>query len=211
MCDRILVLGSNPGHIAAEVPVPLPQPRNRLDLAFHVIVDEIYSILTIAYGQYDRGAERDPWRSGAATARCLGQPNWRVHRDVGLTDLWRSCRLGRDSPAAVSSNQRPFRDCCGTACFGVRRTRRRRDQADRGGARLRAERDRRGASAFSASISSASSRSPLIFAGCSMSARDTGHRGRASTSSSRTICTERGREDAAGCHRLGPVRRAVRL
>ena len=46
MCDRILVLGSNPGHIAAEIPVPLPQPRNRLDAEFHGIVDEIYAILT---------------------------------------------------------------------------------------------------------------------------------------------------------------------
>src|SRR6516162_5282661 len=46
MCDRILVLASNPGHIAAEIRVPLPQPRNRLDAAFHDVVDEIYSILT---------------------------------------------------------------------------------------------------------------------------------------------------------------------
>jgi NitT/TauT family transport system ATP-binding protein len=46
MCDRILVLGANPGHIAAELPVPLSQPRNRLDAPFHAIVDEIYSILT---------------------------------------------------------------------------------------------------------------------------------------------------------------------
>ena len=46
MCDRILVLGSNPGHIAAEIAVPLAQPRNRLDPAFHAIVNEIYSILT---------------------------------------------------------------------------------------------------------------------------------------------------------------------
>jgi len=46
MCDRILVLGANPGHIAAEIPVSLPQPRNRLDEGFHAIVDEIYSILT---------------------------------------------------------------------------------------------------------------------------------------------------------------------
>jgi len=46
LCDRILVLGSNPGHVAAEIRVPLPQPRNRLDAAFHAIVDEIYSILT---------------------------------------------------------------------------------------------------------------------------------------------------------------------
>ena len=46
MCDRILVLGSNPGHIAAEIQVPLPQPRDRLDTAFRTIVDQIYSILT---------------------------------------------------------------------------------------------------------------------------------------------------------------------
>ena len=35
MCDRILVLGANPGRIVAEITVPLPQPRNRLDTAFH--------------------------------------------------------------------------------------------------------------------------------------------------------------------------------
>ena len=46
MCDRILVLGSNPGHIAAEIQVPLPHPRNRLDEQFHSIVDEIYSVQT---------------------------------------------------------------------------------------------------------------------------------------------------------------------
>jgi NitT/TauT family transport system ATP-binding protein len=46
MCDRILVLASNPGRIAADIQVALPQPRNRLDAAFHSVVDDIYSILT---------------------------------------------------------------------------------------------------------------------------------------------------------------------
>ena len=46
MCDRILVLAANPGHIAAEIKVPLTQPRNRLDPAFRAVVDDIYSILT---------------------------------------------------------------------------------------------------------------------------------------------------------------------
>jgi NitT/TauT family transport system ATP-binding protein len=46
MCDRILVLSSNPARIAAEIPVPLRQPRDRLDAEFHGIVDEIYSTLT---------------------------------------------------------------------------------------------------------------------------------------------------------------------
>jgi len=46
MCNRILVLSSNPGRIAAEIPVTLPQPRDRLDSNFRAIVDEIYATLT---------------------------------------------------------------------------------------------------------------------------------------------------------------------
>jgi len=46
MCDRILVLSSNPGRISAEIPVPLAHPRNRGDQEFHNLVDEFYSILT---------------------------------------------------------------------------------------------------------------------------------------------------------------------
>ncbi len=46
MCDRAVVLASNPGHIAAEIPIMLPHPRNRLDEEFRSIVDEIYSALT---------------------------------------------------------------------------------------------------------------------------------------------------------------------
>ena len=39
MCDRILVFASNPGRIAAEITVDLPQPRNRLDPAFRALVE----------------------------------------------------------------------------------------------------------------------------------------------------------------------------
>ena len=46
MCDRILVLSSNPGLIQAEIPNPLPRPRDRQDLRFHELVDEIYFVLT---------------------------------------------------------------------------------------------------------------------------------------------------------------------
>ena len=46
MCDRVLLLSSNPGKIAAVMPVTLPHPRNRLDDEFRCIVDEIYSVLT---------------------------------------------------------------------------------------------------------------------------------------------------------------------
>jgi len=46
MCDRLVVLSSNPGRISAEVPVTLPRPRNRFDEQFGAIVDNVYSILT---------------------------------------------------------------------------------------------------------------------------------------------------------------------
>ncbi len=46
MCDRLLVLSTNPGRIAAEIPVTLPRPRDRLDAEFGNIVDEVYAVLT---------------------------------------------------------------------------------------------------------------------------------------------------------------------
>ena len=46
MCDRLIVLSSNPARIAAEIPVMLPRPRDRLDDEFGNIVDSVYSVLT---------------------------------------------------------------------------------------------------------------------------------------------------------------------
>lgn len=46
MCDRILVFSSNPGRVAAEIEVKLPQPRDRLDPAFRAMVDSIYARMT---------------------------------------------------------------------------------------------------------------------------------------------------------------------
>ena len=46
MCDRILVFSSNPGRVAAEIEVKLPQPRDRLDPDFRAMVDAIYARMT---------------------------------------------------------------------------------------------------------------------------------------------------------------------
>jgi NitT/TauT family transport system ATP-binding protein len=46
MSDRILVLSSNPGRIAAEIPVTIPHPRDRLDPDFRALVDRIYALMT---------------------------------------------------------------------------------------------------------------------------------------------------------------------
>src|SRR5689334_8292828 len=46
MCDRVLVFGSHPGRILTEIPVSLPQPRNRLDPSFRALVERIYVEMT---------------------------------------------------------------------------------------------------------------------------------------------------------------------
>src|SRR3978361_1513365 len=46
MCDRIVILSSNPGRISAEIKVGLRHPRNRLDPAFRQLVDQIYATMT---------------------------------------------------------------------------------------------------------------------------------------------------------------------
>jgi NitT/TauT family transport system ATP-binding protein len=46
MADRVLVLGSNPGHVRAEVEVPLPRPRDRRHPLFAQTVDRLYALLT---------------------------------------------------------------------------------------------------------------------------------------------------------------------
>src|SRR5262245_12014218 len=50
MCDRILLFGSHPGRILTEIPVRLPQPRNRLDPSFRTLVERIYVEMTAKPG-----------------------------------------------------------------------------------------------------------------------------------------------------------------
>jgi NitT/TauT family transport system ATP-binding protein len=46
MADRILLLSSNPGRIASEIPNTIPHPRDRLDPPFRALVDSIYALMT---------------------------------------------------------------------------------------------------------------------------------------------------------------------
>jgi NitT/TauT family transport system ATP-binding protein len=59
MCDRILVLSSNPGRVMAEIRVPFKHPRHRLDPAFRALVDDIYAKMTARVGgtEAERRAE----------------------------------------------------------------------------------------------------------------------------------------------------------
>ena len=54
MCDRVLVFASNPGRVAQEIAIGLPQPRNRADIAFRKKVDTIYISMTEKAGERAR-------------------------------------------------------------------------------------------------------------------------------------------------------------
>jgi NitT/TauT family transport system ATP-binding protein len=42
MADRVVVLSQHPGQIAADLPVPLPRPRNKRDPEVDRLVDSIF-------------------------------------------------------------------------------------------------------------------------------------------------------------------------
>jgi NitT/TauT family transport system ATP-binding protein len=65
MCDRILVFSANPGRVAAEIRVDLPQPRNRQDPAFRALVEDIYGRMTAR-------AKDQPAREGLFPGTGLG-------------------------------------------------------------------------------------------------------------------------------------------
>lgn len=66
LADRVLVLGSNPGHIKAEVAVHLARPRDRRSPAFDALVDQLYAVLT--------GKEGRAVTTEAAAASPLSHP-----------------------------------------------------------------------------------------------------------------------------------------
>jgi NitT/TauT family transport system ATP-binding protein len=74
MCDRILVLSSNPGRVIAEIKVPFSHPRNRLDPAFRRLVDDIYAKMTTR--QFDdtakKGLELGSWLPHVSTNLMAG-------------------------------------------------------------------------------------------------------------------------------------------
>src|SRR5581483_3786960 len=61
MADRILIFGSDPGRITAELRVPLPRPRDWESPAFRHVVDQVYTLLTTVPGRDGRrGAKSEP-------------------------------------------------------------------------------------------------------------------------------------------------------
>ncbi len=78
LADRIVILGSNPGVVLAEIKVPLTHPRDREAPAFRQIVDEVYTLMT----QRQRGI------AGKIEAVPLSYrlPDAHINRLAGLTE-----------------------------------------------------------------------------------------------------------------------------
>jgi len=68
MCDRILILSSNPGRVKSEITVDLSQPRNRSDPAFQALVEHIYVQMA---GGVDAGATRQGLFAGTGVNMVL--------------------------------------------------------------------------------------------------------------------------------------------
>lgn len=59
LADRIVILGSDPGYIRADLPVSLPQPRDAETPEFRALVDRIYRLMTTTGA---KGQSRQPSR-----------------------------------------------------------------------------------------------------------------------------------------------------
>ena len=82
LADRVIVLGSHPGHIRAEVTVDLPRPRDNRSAAFEAIVDRLYGVLT---GRDEKSASST--RPGAEGPLTHPLPSASVGGMAGLVQL----------------------------------------------------------------------------------------------------------------------------
>jgi len=81
MCDRLIVLSSHPARIGADINIPLPRPRDRLDEEFGNIVDNLYAVLTAR----SMGSSEESKRTHEGLAHPL--PHAQVNRMAGLIEI----------------------------------------------------------------------------------------------------------------------------
>jgi NitT/TauT family transport system ATP-binding protein len=95
LADRLLVLGSNPGRIRADMRNPLPRPRRRRTPDFEELVDQIYRMMT-QRDQVAGGRPAEPGGSGSGTLGDALLPHATVDGLSGLAEIL----LGRHEGAA---------------------------------------------------------------------------------------------------------------
>jgi NitT/TauT family transport system ATP-binding protein len=103
LADRLLVLGSNPGRIRADMRNPLPRPRRRRTPEFDELVDEIYRMMT----QRDQATAGRPAEPGGPGSGTLGDsllPQATVDGLSGLAEILLARHEGSADLADLADN-----------------------------------------------------------------------------------------------------------
>jgi NitT/TauT family transport system ATP-binding protein len=82
LADRIIIFGSDPATIRADIPVPMPRPRDANGPIFRRLVDEVYTLLTTVPGR--EGGKRGP--RGDTIDIAYRIPDASIQQLVGLLD-----------------------------------------------------------------------------------------------------------------------------
>jgi NitT/TauT family transport system ATP-binding protein len=85
LADRVIVLGSNPGHVRGEVRIDLPRPHDRTSQAFKDLVDHLYQVMTNPEADVERVC--GPTVSEAVSPFSRALPHVRVGGLSGLLEL----------------------------------------------------------------------------------------------------------------------------
>jgi NitT/TauT family transport system ATP-binding protein len=103
LADRLLVLGSNPGRIRADLRNPLPRPRRRRTPDFEELVDQLYRMMT----QRDQAAGAQPAQPGGPGPGTLGDsplPQATVDGLSGLAEILLARHEGAADLADLADN-----------------------------------------------------------------------------------------------------------
>jgi NitT/TauT family transport system ATP-binding protein len=87
MADRIFVLSSNPGRLRAEIPNPLPRPRDRRSPEFEALVDQLYGVMTGREAEPGEQAETRAARIAQASPIDLPLPHASIAGMAGLLEI----------------------------------------------------------------------------------------------------------------------------
>jgi NitT/TauT family transport system ATP-binding protein len=87
LADRVIVLGSNPGHITAELTVPLPRPRDRSTPEVTALVEGIFRLMTQTGSDAGAPTAAAPSREPPATPGRVPLPHASVDGLSGLAEI----------------------------------------------------------------------------------------------------------------------------
>ncbi|MFF0146377.1 hypothetical protein [Amycolatopsis sulphurea] len=107
LADRVLVLGSGPGRLCAEVTVDLSRPRERTSPGFAALVDRLYDLLTGRRGTRPGRGDPDCAAAARRLGRRAGRAGARQGRASGSARAGRGHRLRDRRPAPARGRRSP--------------------------------------------------------------------------------------------------------